>query len=211
MILAIGGIKGGSGKTTLAVNFAAFLSLKNKKVLLVDADAQKSAYKWALMRPDKISENNLTTIQLLDKGVASQVRKLASDYDAVIIDVGGRDTVSLRAAMLVCDIFLTPFRPRSFDIWTIQELELIIQEAMSLNEKIKTYSILNQADPRGVDNGEAIQILKGSNELQPLENVICQRKAFANASSEGMSVFDSLNKCEKSRSEMRKIIENIYT
>ncbi len=53
MIVMIGGIKGGTGKSTIATNLAAYLTNKGSDVLLLDVDPQATAYKWAVRRQEK--------------------------------------------------------------------------------------------------------------------------------------------------------------
>ena len=46
MILTVGGIKGGSGKTTVATNLACIAATQNADVLLVDADDQENRIRF---------------------------------------------------------------------------------------------------------------------------------------------------------------------
>lgn len=210
MIISIGGIKGGAGKTTLAVNIAVALSLKNKRVLLIDSDNQKSSIKWSIAREEIASNNSITVIHLPETSVISQVKKMEVDYDEIVIDVGGRDNTALRASMLICDIFLTPFRPRSLDIWTLNEIELLLKEGQALNPKMKAFSVINQADPRGSDNKDAKKILSKSDILVPIKDVICQRKIFSNSIAEGLGVLEYSPIDKKAKKELKKIISSIY-
>ncbi len=82
--------------------------------------------------------------------------------------MGGREISSLRAALLACDIFLTPFRSRSLDIWSIEKPEEILIEAQTMNPHMKAFVVLNQADSRGSDNKDAKQILKDSKLIKPM-------------------------------------------
>ena len=105
MIYTIGGIKGGCGKTTLAVSLTIMLSSKGRKVLLVDADKQATATDFSQWRTESIGDTGFTSIQLADIQVRNEVLKLKSDFDDIIIDAGGRDTASQRAALVISDIF----------------------------------------------------------------------------------------------------------
>jgi chromosome partitioning protein len=46
-VITVSGLKGGSGKTTTAVNVACALASKGRRVLLLDCDPQGSATAWA--------------------------------------------------------------------------------------------------------------------------------------------------------------------
>ena len=52
MILTVGNIKGGVGKTLLAVNIAAVLAHRGRDVLLIDGDEQGSAATFAGIRAE---------------------------------------------------------------------------------------------------------------------------------------------------------------
>src|SRR6184192_3740915 len=49
--IVIANPKGGSGKTTLATNVAGWLAGKRQRVVLADADPQRSATQWLKRRP----------------------------------------------------------------------------------------------------------------------------------------------------------------
>ena len=210
MILTVGGIKGGSGKTTLAINLAVARSLKKERVLLVDADDQKSTLLWSEQRSFLKLKTKITVIQLSGTSILPQIHEMSKDYDQVVIDVGGRDTASQRASLLACDIFLTPFRPRSLDVWTLDKLNLLLEEARSLRPNLKAFSVLNQADPRGSDNKESRKILKEITGLENLPCSVCQRKIFSNSITEGLGVLEFEPEDLKAKKELKKLVSMLY-
>lgn len=210
MIVVVGGIKGGSGKTTLATNLAVMRSI-NKKVLLVDADEQKSTSDWAGQRASIEIPSEITTIQLSGKFVHGEIKKLKHYYDDVIVDVGGRDTTSQRSAMTVANIFLVPFKPRSLDIWTLGPLNTMISEIRTVNQKLKCLAVINQADSRGTDNKDALEVLKECTELQCIPFSIGNRKAFGNAAAEGLATHELKIQDKKANEEMKMLYDYIFT
>jgi chromosome partitioning protein len=211
MIIVVGGIKGGSGKTTIATNLAVLHSI-DKKVLLVDADEQKSAWDWSQQR-DAVrppgQRGVFSTVCMSGKTVFSNLIRMKEDYDTIIVDTGGRDTTSQRSALCVADKLILPFKPSSIDIWTMSPIKVILSECV--NELLKSYAVISQADPIGKDNQEAIEILKEFPEIQTLDCTIGNRKAFRNAAAEGLGVCEMYPMDKKACQEMQTIYELIYT
>lgn len=210
MIYTIGGIKGGSGKTTIATNLTVFLATSQKKdVLLIDADEQETATDFSAWRNERTQGNSeYTSIQLSGGAIRNEIKKLKKKYDDIIIDTGGRDTASQRAALTVSDIYLVPFVPRSFDIWTVGKVEHLIKEILPVNPELKIFAFLNRADSRGTDNLEAAEYLKESS-LEFLNSTIGSRKAFANASAKGMSVTELKPKDKKAEEELLELFKEV--
>jgi chromosome partitioning protein len=209
MIIVVGGIKGGSGKTTIATNLAVLRSEFNK-VLLVDADEQKSTTDWVNQREGMGIPTKWSTIQLAGKMIYSQLLRMKADYDDIIIDTGARDTTSQRSALSIADKFLSPFKPRSFDIWTIGAFNLLINEIHTVNPNLKCYAVINQADSTGNDNNEAVEILKECSSLTCLPTFICNRKSFGNAATQGMGVCELKIQDKKAIQEITELYNHIF-
>ena len=191
MIVTIGAIKGGCGKSLISTNLTVLRSQAGKKVLLVDGDEQGTAGDWSDHRTGLGINTPWTTIRLRANAVRTEILKLKENYDDIIIDCGGRDTSSLRAALTVSDIFLVPFQPKSFDIWTAHKVAQLVEEVSILNPNLKTYTFINCAISRGSDNEDAKKILEQISGLILLPQTVGLRKSFSNATSEGLAVIET--------------------
>lgn len=216
MLIVVGGIKGGSGKTTIATNLCQMRASTGKKVLLVDADEQRSSYDWSTQRDEwgrslktiKFNYAIFTTVCMSGKSIYSNLIKMRSDYDDIIVDTGGRDTTSQRSSLCEADVFLIPFKPRSIDIWTIGNVKRIISECS--NQNLKSFAFINQADSIGNDNEDALEILRECEEFECLPFFIKNRKAFSNAATSGLGVNELVPKDLKACEEIKMLYDYIY-
>jgi chromosome partitioning protein len=76
MLVLIGGEKGGTGKSTLAINLAAERALAGRDVLLVDTDLQGSASYWAQVRDEVGITPRVACVQKFGKGLQTELKDL---------------------------------------------------------------------------------------------------------------------------------------
>ena len=211
MIITVGGIKGGSGKTTIATNLTVLRATEGSDVLLVDADDQETASDFTMLRNERQDNGaEFTSIKLTGPAVRTEIKRLAHKYKDIIIDTGGRDTTSQRAALTVSDILLVPFVPRSFDVWTLEKVSQLVAEMRAANPDLMAYAFINRADPRGQDNAEAEDAIRDTDELVLIKTPIGARKAFGNAAAHGLCVAEGKPQDPKATAEFMILYRHLY-
>jgi chromosome partitioning protein len=211
MIIVAGGIKGGSGKTTVATHLAVMRALQGRDVLLIDADDQETATDFTALRNERLPEGaGYTSIKLTGAAVRTDTLRLAKKYEDIVIDTGGRDTTSQRAALTVSDKLIVPFVPRSFDVWTLEKVARLVDEMLAANLQLKAYVFLNRADPQGRDNDEAAELLREAVGLEYLDTPIGTRKAFGNAASQGLAVTELKQQDPKATQEITTLFRYLF-
>ncbi|RYF48883.1 MAG: chromosome partitioning protein ParA [Cytophagaceae bacterium] len=213
MILTVGNTKGGVGKTTLAVNLAIARALAGRDVWLIDGDRQGTAQTAISIRADAGHQPGIACATYPDgPTLRTQVQQQASKFDDIVIDAGGRDSTALRAALVLSDVLLVPFQPRSYDVWALNDIAALVDEARSVRDGLRVYAVLNCADPgtSSTDNAEAAAAVADVPQFEYLPLPIRRRKAFANAAGAGMSVLEIKPADKKANEELNAIVNALF-
>jgi chromosome partitioning protein len=188
MIILVGGEKGGTGKTTLAISLAALRTKDGKDVLLIDTDRQSSALYWSQKRTEAGHSPRIPCVQLFGKGLQNEVLDLAKRYDDLVLDAGGRDSVELRAGLIVAEKAYIPVQASQFDVWTLDRAEELVSTAQTFNPGLLAFVIINRAsaNPGVTEVKEAKELLQDFEHLRLAQSIIRDRIAYRKSAREGL-------------------------
>lgn len=150
MIITVGHIKGGAGKSTVAVNLAAEFTRQGRSVMLVDADPLiETTSTWIA---DRIEDPALRAIPHRaihnseeNPSIHTSLLEYDAEYETVIVDVAGRDSGELRSSLIVSDLLLVPMPPTQPALDAVEKLLAIVEKAsQDFNSDLKRLAVLNQ-------------------------------------------------------------------
>lgn len=219
-VILVGGEKGGTSKTTTAVNLAAMAAMAGKQVLLMDTDRQESASIWSATRSEARAEQgagpDLACVAKTGK-IGFDVVQLKDKFDVTIVDAGGRDSVELRQAIAVCDLMLVPLRPSQFDSWSMNNLAKILREIEEKTERhVDARALFSLCSPnpsvKEVEEGRAYLLENYPNDFKILSATVCERVAFRRAARDGMAVVELTGSAADAKAslEMQAVYKEVF-
>jgi chromosome partitioning protein len=207
--IVVGNSKGGTGKSTSALQFAIGLALEGARVWLVDGDPQETCVTAMTVR----SESGRLPIAAsgYSNGATLRTQVLAQRdaYDFTIIDAGGRDSSALRAALTVSETVVIPCQPRTFDIWALHQMVGLVEEARAIHD-LKAFAFLNAADLHGADNRDAAGAIADFSSIELLPYRLSRRKAYANASGAGLHVEEMKRRDTTACAEIDRLTHAVF-
>ena len=117
-IIAVGNLKGGTGKSTIAVNLACRLAEKQRSVLLIDADPQATASAWLRDGPPQglqVASFPLSgTADHIDW--AQEIAEQRGCHDRIVVDLPPQTGECFEAALCVADLLVVPLTLSEVDL-----------------------------------------------------------------------------------------------
>jgi len=183
--------KGGPGKTTVTMQLGGTLARRHHRVLIIDADPQATATRWASSAPDD-SEFPATVSGLAAAGekVHREVKKYVDDYEVILVDCPPAvDSPVPQSALIISDLALVPVIPSPLDLWASVGIRKLIETVQDLNEGLQARVVVNQIQPNTTLAREVLEILPEYN-IPLLETRLRQRQAYRASAVYGGTVHD---------------------
>lgn len=143
-IVAVASLKGGVGKSTIALTLATTLHDAGHRVLVVDCDPQGTCRTWASHAAER-EHDGPAVVALNGAALRRDLPGLATSVDVVVIDSPPRMGAEARATMVAADLVLLPTVPGAADLWALQETIGVLNEARALRD-VPAAVVLNRAD-----------------------------------------------------------------
>lgn len=206
MIISILNQKGGTGKTTLAVNIAREYTKRTLKTLLVDSDSQGSALRWHEESGGELIDLTCLPVTTLDKDVV----KFRDRYERIIIDGIPRVSPLTICAIKAADVVLVPVQPSPYDIWATEDLVRLVQERIEITEgKLKAAFVVCR-NIRGTVLGREITEQLFALGLSVFAHGTCQRQEYARSVQEGRTVCEANTEATKEIVAIVDELEDFY-
>ena len=214
MVISVCNEKGGSGKTTIALNLAVKLGLLKEDTLLIDADPQRSIEVFTNIRANENIDLIFNTVSKFGSSLGKEVKSLQNKYSSIIIDTGGRDSEEMRQALAISDLVIIPTLPSDLDIAVLNKMINLFNQAKAFNPNAKALITISKASPNPFLTKkieDLKQYIKDKNleDIKLCESVIFEREAYKNSFSNGLGILEFLDEKSKAYQDFNSFFDEL--
>jgi chromosome partitioning protein len=196
-IVAFVNQKGGCSKSTTAVHFAYWLLHRQQKVVLVDADAQRSSSIWLESLEDPIP----CEVVQQSADLLKRIPKLAAQYDYVVVDGPAGLSDATKAIVFQTDLAIIPCQPTGVDLRSASDAVSLIRQAQAARKGIPQAAVFLSRAVKGTRlKDEAIAALENMG-VPILNTAVHQRQAIADTFGQSATVWELLGKASVEAAE----------
>jgi chromosome partitioning protein len=210
-IIAVVNQKGGSGKTTISMQLAGAIARRGNKVLVVDADPQGTATRWAASAEDNTPfPAPVVGLSAASAKVHREVKKFVEDYDCIIIDCPpAADSPVPQSALLIAELALVPIIPSPLDMWAAVGIRQVIVNVNDINESLQARLVLNQCQPNTTLTQETLEVLPQFG-IELTKAQIRHRQVYRQSAVFGQTVHNFGNKASAAIEEIEDLTSEIF-
>jgi len=185
-VIAFVNQKGGCAKSTTCVHFAFWLTRKKHKILVVDADAQRSSSIWLESLDTQIPSR---VIQSSDE-LLEEIPGLATQCDYLLIDGPAGLSEASRAILFRTDLALVPCQPTGVDLRSASDAVRLIRQAQSVRNGPPAAAVFLSRAVKGTKLLDEAMTLLGKTEVPILKTVVHQKQTIADTFGQGAVVWE---------------------
>ena len=209
-IITVCNQKGGSGKTTVSMQLSGALARRGNKVLVVDADPQGTATRWAASAEDETPfPVSVVGLSAASSKVHREVKKFVDDYSFILIDCPpAADSPVPQSALLIADLALVPIIPSPLDMWAAVGIRQVIENVSEINETLQARLVINQCQPNTNLAKEALEVLPEFG-IELCKTYMHQRQVYRQSAVFGQTVHDFGSKAADAVREIESLTDEV--
>lgn len=189
-VVAFANQKGGTGKTTLLMNFAAGLARTGRRVAVVDADPQGTALRWASAAPGRPFPAEVIAAGKSADEMRDAIKAGGKKSDILLVDCPPSvDSEPTLVALSLAKLAVIPIAPSPPDLWSSRGIVHLIAKFNRKAHPLKGILVANRVAPRSALGRDVLELLADF-ELPLAKTTIGARAAYAQAAAVGGSVFE---------------------
>jgi chromosome partitioning protein len=229
MLVVVGGLKGGTGKSTIAAHLGIEAARAGRDVMLVDADMdQRTLSRYMAVRGQTIARREklakeagvkpralpvVSVTGVSGTGAGKTIQALANAVEDVVVDCAGFNSSELIQALTICEEWIIPIGTAQLQVWTLPELKTLL-DRVNLRRGGATLSgwLLGSRLPTagGTNHRDLLKELAAHYEgFAAMRTLVHERSAFEKVAREGLSVTE-IEKPNVSEAKARDAIRSLF-
>jgi chromosome partitioning protein len=205
MMIAVATLKGGVGKSTIAVHLAAWLHEQGHRVILADCDSQQSSSEWI-----REAAPAVTTVRLDNAdAILNEIPLLRQDADFVIADGPGCQTETSRALLLRADLAIVPAKASMLEARALAKATEVLRQAQDIRDGVPQAILVLSMVGKHYRLTHDMKAAAAALNLPMANTAMVLRQVYADAPGQGAVVWNLGSRAREAAIEVQQLFREI--